>query len=455
MPKVAIPTAPEELEETLLDKAKMKAIVEDDGLPEFMTAYGKAFKRADKGEVEGQAEEQMRAVLAQMLKDNEIDLAGMRKPVGPADSKMANSIAAARKGLHNPRAAGATLDNEFSSPVDFFNAIHHLADRARGTENGDRLQKIKNAMSSTVGADGGYLIPEVLRAELLQIALETAVVRPRARVIPMETLRVGFPSVDSTSNVSSVYGGLTGFWTEEGAALTNVSPSFGRVVLEAKKLTIYTEVPNELQSDSGISFDALISQMFPEALSWYEDVAFLSGTGVGEPLGALVAANTAMIAAAAESGQAAATIQWENIIKMYSRMLPAALARAVWVASIDTFPQLATMALSVGTGGSAVWLGNGGEGAPPVTILGRPVLFTEKTSVLGTQGDLSFVDFGHYLIGDRQAMSSMSSPHYKFGNDVTAYRVIERVDGRPWLQSAITPKNGGPPLSGFVQLATR
>ena len=45
---------------------------------------------------------------------------------------------------------------------------------------------------------------------------------------------------------------------------------------------------------------------------------------------------------------------WENIVKAYARMLPPSHGRAVWVASIDTFPELATMALSVGTGGSAM-----------------------------------------------------------------------------------------------------
>jgi hypothetical protein len=39
-------------------------------------------------------------------------------------------------------------------------------------------------------------------------------------------------------------------------------------------------------------------------------------------------------------------------------------------------------------------------------------------------------------------MQVSSSPHFRFSSDKTAYKVIERVDGRPWLQSAITPKNG-------------
>ncbi len=112
------------------------------------------------------------------------------------------------------------------------------------------------------------------------------------------------------------------------------------------------------------------------------------------------------------------------------------------------------MALNVGVGGSAVWLNNGVEG-PAATILGRPVIFTEKLPTLGNAGDIAFIDPGFYLIGDRQVMSAMSSPHYAFGSDKTAFRVIERVDGRPWLNSAITPKNGGNTLSPFVQIAER
>ena len=112
------------------------------------------------------------------------------------------------------------------------------------------------------------------------------------------------------------------------------------------------------------------------------------------------------------------------------------------------------MALSVGTGGSAIWLNNGAEG-PPMTILGRPVIFTEKAPVLGDAGDINFVDFGFYLIGDRQTMSARSSEDFKFQTDETAYRIIERLDGRPWLNSAITPKNAGDTLSPFVKIAAR
>jgi HK97 family phage major capsid protein len=116
---------------------------------------------------------------------------------------------------------------------------------------------------------------------------------------------------------------------------------------------------------------------------------------------------------------------------------------------------LATMALNVGVGGSAVWIPDA-HGAPQLTLLGCPVILSEKApGVLGAQGDISFVDLGYYLIGDRQQMSLESSEHVGFRNDTTDFRIIQRNDGRPWLQSAITPQNGGPTMSPFVQLAVR
>jgi HK97 family phage major capsid protein len=135
-------------------------------------------------------------------------------------------------------------------------------------------------------------------------------------------------------------------------------------------------------------------------------------------------------------------------------MLPTSLGSAVWIANIDTFPQLATMALSVGTGGSPIWLNNGVAG-PPMTILGRPVIFTEKAKTVGSAGDINFVDLSYYLVGDRQSMQADTSAHYKFANDQTVFRVIERVDGRPWIQNAITPNQGSNTLSPFVKVAVR
>ena len=470
MTKVVIPQNSEELTEILNDAGKLSEIFADkDSVQEFMTAYSRNVLDKD-AHFAMQLREQVQLGMGEFMKANGI---GKGLPVnmtagGPKlNGKDIKGVSTGKGAAYNKAAPGARrgLDEIFDSSAEYFQAIWPrmqavLKNRKEASAKLERFNdiqtEIRNSYGSEVPADGGFLVPETLRSEILQVALETSIVRPRAQVIPMESLRVPIPMIDDTSHVSSVFGGVVAYWTEEGASITESQASFGRVVLDAKKLTAFASVPNELLADA-TAFGAFFDTIFPRALAWYEDVAFMTGDGVGQPLGFINC--PASVQVAKESGQAASTILWENITKMYARMLPTALQNAVWIASIDTFPQIATMALSVGTGGSAVWLGNyqnSGSATPPVSILGRPVYFTEKAEPLSTTGDIIFADLSYYLVGDRQIMQAMSSEHYQFQNDKTAFRVIERLDGRPWLQSAITPQNNSSStLSPFVQLATR
>ena len=162
----------------------------------------------------------------------------------------------------------------------------------------------------------------------------------------------------------------------------------------------------------------------------------------------------ATVSVTKESGQAATTITAENIDKMYSRMLPSSTSRAVWVAHPDTLPQLVSLSRSVGTGGSVVMMSNM-AGSAPMSLYGRPVILSEKCQTLGTAGDLFFVDLSYYVVGDRQSLSMASSPHVRFQNDETVWRFTQRVDGRPWVENALTPRNGSSTISPFVNLATR
>jgi HK97 family phage major capsid protein len=347
--------------------------------------------------------------------------------------------------------AGTVLDTgEFKSLGQFAKTISPQRIAIDGLPAS--LRQVRNDYSSLIGAGGGDLIPEVLRAQMLKISLEKSIVRSRALVIPMDSLTVPFPVVVDSSHVSTVFGGISGQWVPESGALPESDAAFGRILLHARKLAATAVVPNELLQDSGVSLEAYINTAYPAAIAYFEDIAFLTGDGAGQPLGVLN--SDALVVVDKEAGQVAGTILWENITKIFSRMLPTSYDNAVWVASISCWPELATMALSVGTGGSAIFLQNGAGSMPP-TILGRPLIFTEKLPSVGTTGDIILADFSQYLVGDRMAMSMVASPHVKFQNDQTVFRAIQRVDGRPWLLSPQTPHGGGPTLSPFVTIATR
>lgn len=451
---IPTPRNSDELAEMLADpNASKEILASKDSLKTFIDSYAQR-QQGDGTEIQRQIEVETQRQLANMLREN--DMKGDRDSIQRLNldpqTKPANMLTSHKQATaYNAKAPGAALDKEFGSAGEFIHAAWHLNNNA---ELQSKMASLRNAYSSVVPADGGFLVPETLRSQLLQIALEMAVVRSRATVVPMESARVPFPMIDSTTNVGSVYGGMVAYWGEESAALTDASPKFGRAVLDAKKLTGLSVVPNELLQDSLISFAALVETLWPQALAFFEDNAFMSGTGVGEPLGFLGAGNSAGVAVAKETGQTADTIVVENVIKMYSRMLPSSLSRGVWICSPEAIPELFTMALSVGTGGGPVMLTNV-AGPAPMTIFGRPLIVSEKAGRLGDRSDLSFVDLSYYLVGDRQTMTASSSTDWKFGNDQTAFRIIQRVDGRPWLQSAITPANGGPTLSPFVEIADR
>lgn len=411
-------------------------------------------RNEERMEMLAQMREQTEAQLTEWLKENQAAFPGNVIKVPDLDESRRSAGARPSPVYDNPRAKGAPLNNIWPDYYTFLQDIWlSKGNGAQSAESRERMAAY-NAYSEKVPSEGGFLVPEEFRSQIYRLSLDNAIVRPRATIIPMGAPRVHIPTIDETSRVSSIFGGVVVYRTEEGAELTESSASFASIKLDVTKQTALSHVPNELIRDWG-AFGAFMDATLPAAMAYYEDLDYISGNGAGAPLGALHASNLALITVSKESGQSAATIVWQNAIKMYARMLPSSLGSAEWLASPDTFAELATMALNVGTGGSAVWLTDG-RGAPVLTLLGRPVRMSEKApAALGTLGDLSFVDWSMYLLGDYQNMTVDSSPHVKFTSDKTTFRAIARNDGRPWLQSPLTPHNNSATLSPFVVLETR
>lgn len=454
---LVIPENSEDLMEFLNSPEKVKSV--GNGPTEwgpFIQEYAQKFSQADRGVLEEQRKAQLSAEVTKLLEENGyVKEKGHRGRVPMSEegtkakgwSAFNSSTVMRQAHIFNPEAVGAYPEADFKHFGEWLQkAAIYLKDNVKDA-------MIKD-MSESIFGDGGALVPEEFRAELLRLSLEAAVVRPRARVIPMGSAVLRFPAIHVTSHASNLFGGIVGNWKAEAASVSSAinQPTFRQIRLEPYKLTAYTVASNELLADSAIAMEALIGQLFPEALAYFEDDAFINGTGAGQPLGIINA--DALLAITAEGGQSATTLVYENLIKMYARMLPQSLQSAVWVAHPDVLPQLATMSLTVGTGGGPLWIMNATQSVP-MSIFGRPIIFTEKCQTLGTAGDIFFVDFGHYLIGDRQALTMARSEHVNFNTDEMAWRFTQRVDGRPWLTSAITPRNGSNSFSPYINLATR
>lgn len=298
---------------------------------------------------------------------------------------------------------------------------------------------------------GGFLVPEEFRAQIFQDGLESAVVRSNnPMVVPMSSDTLKYPRVNDTTHASTVYGGIVGYWQGEGSTVQESEPSFGELQLVAKKLTGYTKVSDELLQDSAISLEPFLRRQFSEAWAHFEDIAFLRGTGSGQPLGILNAGALVSVTRADTDD-----IVLADITGMWSRVQPSVRGRGIWVANHECLPKLLFL-------NSANTVTNA-YGAPTMfipnildpikmQIFGRPLVLSEKMSALGDAGDIAFIDLGNYMIGDRQGLTIDMSGHVYWTTGYVAFKFTERVDGQPIPASALTPYKGSATLSPFVSL---
>lgn len=313
------------------------------------------------------------------------------------------------------------------------------------------IQKTAGHMEESEDTQGGFLVPEIFRPDLKMIALENSVVRARATVLPpVRTDSLKIPYVADTTHTSTVYGGVLAYWTAERGTKQATKPAFGQMELVPHKLAGITYTSHELRADSAIALDPLIKRMFGTAWGYYEDDAFIVGTGAGQPLGILNCNCTIN-----NLRNTANRVMLEDLAEMYMRMLPASHPYAVWVINPTVIPELIEMGsgnAADASGKNLVWIDRVQDGLV-WKIFGRPVIISEKMSALGTAGDIGYFDLRYYLIFDRQPITIDMSTHVAFTTDEDCWRFVLRVAGQCWPQSDITMRRGGTTQSPFVILS--
>lgn len=341
--------------------------------------------------------------------------------------------------LLEQHAPGKNLDGQWPSLAAWLSDITPAAFR-RGTP--------KAALELGTDSEGGYLSPYEHYGQIMRLAVEQSIVRRFATVLPATSDALSIPRIEETTRSGgAVFGGMTATWTPEASTIAEADPVFGEIPMTIKKLALRTIFSSELMNDSKPALAVLLPRLFADAVSFAEDAAFLYGAGGSEPYGVLHSTNPALISVSRAGGNA---IVWADVLKMWARLLPASRNRAVWIASHETIPELYD--LVAGSGQHPVFVQTASETAPP-SLLGRPLFFSEHAGQLGAAGDLNLVDLSYYVIADRQSLSVKVSEHERFSTDQHVIRGIVRVDGRPWVQSALTPANGGDTVSPYVRLA--
>ena len=375
-----------------------------------------------------------------------------------ADEALRGKPAAARpysaaSSLYDKKAPGAQAAGMFKS-------LGHQVQAMWQASNGIGPQISNNTiMSERVGAEGGFLVGEELRSEIMINVLEQSLIRPRATVIKMREPSSRVPVIEEGSNASgSVFGGLNFTWEEEQAALSASVASYGLDVLRARKVIAYMVAPNELMADAD-ELNTFLSETIPAGLAFAEDAAFIAGSGslggttlgASQPLGIINAGSAINI-----TRQTSSTVTLQDVYSMITRMLPKSINNFIWIGSPDVLTKLLSMFLNFGSATSGIvppsgWLSWSPTGQ--LQLLGRPFYSSEHASAMGTQGDLVACDPSLYLIGDYQELTiEVATEGVDFLYDQSQIRVKARLDGRPALATTVTPANSSQSVSPIVVL---
>ncbi|MBT8489650.1 MAG: phage major capsid protein [Deltaproteobacteria bacterium] len=318
------------------------------------------------------------------------------------------------------------------------------------------VESRQTGMSISVPSDGGFLVQQDFANEIMREVFDTGLLASRCRRIPItigNSMKI--PGLDETSRVDgSRQGGVRGYWADEASEKTASKPKFRLMELNLHKLIGLVYLTDELMDDAP-ALESYVRQAFIDEFNFKVDDAIIEGTGAGQPLGIKNVGSIVQISK--ETGQTAATVVYENILKMWARLLPQAKADAVWLINTDVTPSLGTMSLAVGSGGSAVYIPPGGASASPYgTLMGKPIVEIEQCETLGTAGDIYLANFRRgYLLAEKGGIQSDMSIHVRFIYDESVFRFVLRLDGQPMLRSAITPFKGSNTLSHFVRVETR
>ena len=296
----------------------------------------------------------------------------------------------------------------------------------------------------SVGADGGYLVPQEFSSRVWSHSLDEGSFVPLTDNNPISGNSMTFPKDETTPWGTN---GVRAAWQGEGAAAAQTKPVLGELSLRLKRLTALIPVTDELLADASAAA-GYVTRKAGSSIAWKVNDAIVNGDGNGKPLGFLIAGGA--VSVAKEGSQTAATINAANVSKMFGR-LPRVTAQTRWLINHDAINQLPQMVV----GQQPVWQADF-KVSPYGTLLGIPVVPSQVCATLGTQNDILLANFSDYVtITKSGGIEVATSMHLFFDANATAFRLTFRMDGQPWYATPISPANGSSTLSAFVRLDTR
>lgn len=281
---------------------------------------------------------------------------------------------------------------------------------------------MSQALSEGVNADGGYLVPEEVRRDILHFTNEYGVTRRFCTYFDLTSHKT------DTLLIPRLLADVSVSWINEKSPITESNPTLEDVTLQLKKLAAISTVTEELLDDSIVVLYDFLMERFGEKIAYAEDFQAFAGTGAPFT-GLLTAPGTVNVTLA---GADITSLNYDDLVDMQSALSNAKIKGARWFGSPGVFGECRKIKDLEGR----PILQSPSE-SPISRMLGYPIELVDAMPAISAVGaDTPFLAFGNArhigMIGKGEIAFKISDSAVVASNSMfelgeQALRVIERV----------------------------
>ena len=300
-----------------------------------------------------------------------------------------------------------------------FEKLIKKGERALSTAEVQLVDKTRAVLNTSVGAEGGYVVPVEYQKSVIKKLYEAYVMRR-------------FSTVRQTASTTQIPVGAskpTFGWIAENGAYPNSDTSFAQLTINAFKSGGIIKVSRELLSDSMIDLESYLTDQIVLGMADLEETAFVVGDGASKPTGIVTSASDSGIVTAD-----ATAITTNEILDLMGSLKTPYEKKGKFLLNKSTRNAIRKLQ---DANGQYVWQPSL-QADKPDMLFGRAVEVSDNMAGLTADSkSVLFGDFSYYTIADRGAMTINRLNELYAGNGQVGYQVDARVDGKLTLAETV------------------
>ena len=280
---------------------------------------------------------------------------------------------------------------------------------------------IRNAMSTTTAAEGGYTVPAEIQAMVVDALKAFGGMRSVAQVITTAGGNsLNYPTSDGTSEVGEI--------VAENAAASGADITFGTVAVNPYKYSSKKiALPWELIQDSAIDVVSFVTNRLATRLARITNTHYTTGDGSSKPYGVMARAATGKTGATGT----ATSLGYTDLIDLIHSVNSAYRSNGARFMLNDA--SVAVIRKLVDTTGRPIWNPGDAEGiagGTPSTIAGYAYTVNDDVASMAANAkSVAFGDFSQFVI--RDVANSTSIRRF----DDSAFALNGQVGFCGWLRT--------------------